>query len=50
MIDYRITDPDSITSAQNRYRGTLEQEYAIYCDQCRALGQQPISFDEWLET
>jgi len=30
--------------------GTLEDRYAIYCEQARALGWTIKSFDEWLNS
>lgn len=30
-------------------QGTLAERYAIYVEAMRALGQEPLTFDEWLE-
>ena len=34
----------------NTYRGTLEDEYAIYVECAKALGWPVKSFDEWLQS
>lgn len=29
-------------------KGTLEERYALYVECMKSLGEEPITFDEWL--
>lgn len=47
MVERYGTAPEE---AKVQFQGTMEDRYDIYVAACEALGIEPLSFDEWMNS